>query len=477
MDLGPNRTLVSPEEQRQLPDLAFHVPLSDGLSRIVSYEASGCPMPLAPAQEEIWRRSLRADRNAALYNEAITIHRRGPADVSIFQACMLEIIRRHESWRTTFDVIEDVPLQVVLPPPSHFSVATHDLTRSAPGSCDDEFRRLLSQFSLIPFDLRTGPLLRAALFKLNEDDYCFSIVAHQSIVDGISAYRVLPAELAALYDAFSGGRLSPLPALPVQYRDFSLWHRRQLKTRIWNEQVAYWAEHLRPPVSALNWPPKASAHKDNFRGATFPFAVPSQLAAAIVDLARAEQVSLFMVLLAGFVALLHHYSHQDNVLIGSFSPCGRKQTETRHLLGYFLNPVALRFDLSANPKFSELLLQVRQVVADAIANDDIPIELVARELGLSSRRDPFVKVMISLLPRPPARPHWDVTTLDGSATGSPWDFYLAFIDSKDGLIGRAQFNPELLEEEEVIDLLRDLWTLFDFAVLNPQVRVADLLPS
>lgn len=469
----------SADEQQAFETRLGKMPVLGSLPpQLIPARLSDQPVSLAPAQEQIWRRSLRAEKDSALYNESITIHRRGPLDVSVLEACLAAIIRRHQAWRTTFAVVDDFPMQFVRPAPTGIRIAIRDLTQLQAEGREEQLSRLVSEQARRPFDLCEGPLLRATLFKTDVDVFRLSIIAHQSIVDGISAYQILHGELAALYVAFSEGRPSPLPPLPIQYGDFSIWHRHRLQTGMLKSQLDYWEKQLVHPLPAARWPRNRPAvGAESFRGAILPFVVPLELSDRIANLSRHERVTLFMVLLAGFAALLHAYTDQEDLAVATLSPCGRKQSETQRLLGYFLNPVALRFDFSENPKFSELLVQARCVLADAISHDDVPLELLEDRLGLDTGRDPFIKVAISLQPRAASLgPEWDVTTMDARDTGTPWDFYLAFIERDHGLIGRAQYNPDLLAESDVARALHDLWQVLEIASSSPGTRVVDLSP-
>lgn len=474
-----------------------HVPPSEGRqlalgSRLGKIPPAGSPPPqivpaliphgsaaLAPSQEQIWRRSMRVPQDSALYNETITIRRFGPVDISLFEACLAEIIRRHESWRTTFSVVGDHPVQVVHPAPLETRIPSQDLTRLPPDRREEHLSRLISEQARVPFDLCKGPLLRASAFTMGENDVRLSILAHQSIVDGISAYQIFPSEFAALFAAFCRGRSSPLPHLSIQYCDFSVWQRRRLQTELRKPQLDYWKKQLSRPLPPVGWPGNRSAAAgEEFQGATLPFAVPPDLSKIVTKLSRDERVSTFMVLLAGFAALLRAYTRQVDLIIATLSPSGRKLPETEPLLGYFLNPVALRFDFSRNPTFTELLAQTRTTLADAISNDDIPLEVLANELRLDSHRDPFVKVAISLQPRPASLgPDWQVTTMDDCHAASPWDFYLAFIERGSGLIGRVQYNPDFFAQSDVARVLRDLWRVLEIAGSNPGAPVTDTSPS
>ena len=229
----------------------------------------------------------------------------------------------------------------------------------------------------------------------------------------------------------------------------------------------------------LQWPEGWHRAKNfSHRGQIRPFALTRKVSEGLRSTARREGVTLFMTLLSGFVALLHRYTSQEDILVGTLSPAGRKRTELQELLGYFLNPVALRFDLSSNPTFSELLQQTREVVSEAISHDDVPLEVVSKKLGLATGPGdpPPFSVAISLQPRVPEalRPEWDVTSMDAGNGGTMWNLYLAFIDCPDGVIGRAQYNSDIFQEETITQMLTNLETLFERLTSRPHLRLSDL---
>lgn len=448
-------------------------PASEKIPRRVADE----PAPLALAQEQVWRRSLRACDSPAIYNETITIHRNGPLDISILRRCFAEILRRHEAWRTTFAVVNDVPIQIIHPVPVSREIPIFDLQ-----SCPAELREaeatcLVSALAHEPFDLARGPLLRPFVIKMESELYRFTLVAHQSIIDGFSAYQLFPAELAALYEAFSQGKGTTLPDLPIQFSDFSVWQRGWLNEARVKKQCEYWKNQLAGCLVALDWPSRSDAHfQERYRGAILPFALPESLGQDLKGMARSESVTLFMVLLAGYVAVLHSYTDQPDIIVATLSPSGRKRLETQQLLGYFLNPVLLRFRLPGEINFRHLLSQARSVVSDVIAHDDVPMESLAAHLGLAAGRDPLVKFAITLQPRTSdLGSAWSVTTMDAQNGGSPWDLYLSFIEQGRGLIGRAQYNPDMFEEKTIRATIQDLMALLEHAVSEPGMNVKNLL--
>lgn len=436
------------------------------------------PAPLSLAQQQVWLRCQKTNGMPPLYNESITIYRRGPVDGAVLQRSITEMIRRHEAWRTTFDVIEGQPVQIIHPAPREFPVRVVDVSGIPEASREAAALKLGTEEATPSFDLRQSPLLRATLVTLADQDHRLFLTMHQLIVDGISVYDIILSELATLYEAYSTHRPSPLPDLSVQFADFALWQRQWLKGERLANQLSYWRKQLAGHLPVLEWPAdRVRPPFQTYRGSIEPFTIPTALTKALRDVSQREGVSLFATLLAGFSTLLYRYTGRDDIIIGTLAPTGRKRSEFQRLLGYFLNPVALRTNLSGNPTFRELLWQSQQVTLTALSNDDVPLESVAQELKLRAdpSRHPFFQVVISLAPNlPNLSEGWDMTPMDVESGGARWDLYLELNDRPNGLMGRAQYNPDLFDAAGIAELVGTLQTLLEAACSNPGQRLLDL---
>jgi hypothetical protein len=304
---------------------------------------------------------------------------------------------------------------------------------------------------------------------MSDEDHRLFLAVHQIVVDGRSAYQIYPSELAAQYKAFLAGRPSPLPELKIQCADFAWWQRECLNGEE-AKQVNYWREQLDGNVLERGWPTeKANPVCRSGYGRILPFAFSPQLSTHVKDVSKRLNSTLFLLLLTGLATVVHRYEKhryekRGDVVLGTLSPSGRKQSEVMDLLGYFLNPVALRLDCGTHTTFSELLHHARGVVSDAISNDDVPIERLAQALEAQrgSGPSPFFNVAVSLQPpTPDLGLPWSVTSMDVESGGSPWPLYLAFIDRPEGIIGRVQFNSELFEIETIKRMLQDLERTFE----------------
>lgn len=431
--------------------------------------AEEIPAPLSFEQEQVWRVDQTAGKLAPLHNESITIHRHGTCDPTLVERSLAEIIRRHEIWRTTFDVVEGRPVQVVHPP-TPFTLPVTDL-RSLPRSeREKKAVDLATEDARQPFNLQQGPLLRARLITLDDAGHRLYLTAHQSIVDGITVFDLFPFELTTLYESFAAGKSSPLPELKTQCADYACWQRKSLISEPMENQLVYWEKQLVGELPILQWPKHGvRPEQQTFRGAMYPFQFSSELSQSLKEFGRREGATLFMILLAALVSLLHRYTSQDDIIVGTLAPSGRKQIEVQRCLGYFLNPVALRANLSGSPSFSSILRQMRDVTLGALSNDGVPLELIAERLNLKPDpgRHRFFTVAISIAP-PVAQlpPGWSMTYMDVESGGARWDLYLELNDRAEGLLGRAQYNPDLFTPAAIAE------TVEDFRLLLKDVAVS-----
>ena len=343
-----------PEAKRQLLEKYlrgdFGKP-SQGLPPILP-RTSRESAPLSYGQQQVWLHSQMAP-NCPLYNEPVTIHRIGPLDVPALERAFNEIIRRHEAWRTSFQTVEGEPVQIVHPPPA-ITLPVSDLRGLPDEVREAEALRLATEDSRCPLDMTRVPLFRARLVRLGEEEHRLFLTLSHIIFDGVAIYRVFLPELAALYEAFAEGKPSPIPELPIQYGDYAEWQRQVIAPDALSGHMAYWRKQLAGPLPTLELPvdrPRPSTQ--TFRGSMHPFVLEPRLAAAVKSTSQGQGVTRFMTLLAAFAAVLHRYSGQDDILISTVT-AGRKNCETEKLLGYFLNTVMLRIDLSGNPSFREL---------------------------------------------------------------------------------------------------------------------------
>jgi amino acid adenylation domain-containing protein len=440
--------------------------------------ATGHPAPLSLAQEQIWLHGQLVPE-IPIYNEPVTIRRRGALDVPTLERVLTEIVRRHESWRTAFAMVEGEPVQVIQPAVP-VVLPFVDLSQMPAAQKESEAQRLAIKDALRPFDLSQTPLFRALLVRFSDTEHRLFLTLHHILFDGYSIYRVLLPELDTLYTAFSEGKESPLPELSLQYSDFALWEREWLsRNGHLSSQLAYWRRQLggELPVSQLH-PDRARTATQNFRGAIQPVSFSKDLAEELKLLSRREKASLFMTLLAGLAVLLHRYSSLEDVVIGTVSS-RRKRSELEGLLGYFLNPVVLRNDLSGNPTFRELLRRTRNVALDALSNDDAPFTQVVNHLhpNRTLSLNPLFQVLLTLEPPlPETQNGWTAALTQSEVdTGiSKFDLCLELDDRPTGIVGRFKYSTDLFQAATVARMANHLTTLMRGIVANPDQRISDL---
>ncbi len=429
------------------------------------------PIPASWGQRQVWLHSQLAD--LPIYNEPVTIHRRGFLDRSALSRSFAEIVRRHEAWRTGFAGDATALFQVVHPP---FCPAIDfaDLRGEPPEVREGRALSIAAADARRPFDLAAPPLFRATLVRIGDDEHRLYLTLHHIIFDGVSIYRVFLPELAALHDAFAAGRESPLPPPGLPYRTFS---RRQRAFGIPESSLDYWRRTLADLPPPLDLPldrPRPAAR--TFRGAMLPLGLPGETAKSIHALARREGVTPFMTLLAVFQAVLHRWSGQDAFLVGSVT-AGRKESELESVMGFFLRTIVLRADLSDDPMFSTLLRRVRDVTLGAIAHDDVPFERLLGEVDRSGSpdRNPLFSVLFSLEPPIGAVAEgWDLTQIDVQAGTTKFDLSLELDERPGGIVGRFIYNTDLFDGDSIARLARHWRALLDSALADPDLRISDL---
>src|SRR6266436_9482518 len=425
-------------------------------------------------QEQLWLHSQMV-ADLVIYNEPVTVRRIGPLDVLALKQSLNEIIRRHEAWRTNFAIKEGQLVQVINLS-LDFELPLIDLHGLDESEREAEALRLATLDARRPFDLNQGPLLRAMLVRLSDDDHRLYLTLHQIIFDGVSLYSVFLPELATLYEAFRNGRPSPLPELSIQYADFAHWQREQTQDESISDQLVYWRKQLAGAPAVLDLPtdqPRPAVQ--TFRGEQLSFNLPQSLSESLKTLSRREGTTLFMTLLAAFQTVLHRYTDQDDLLVGTVTT-SRKRSEFDELLGFFLNTLVLRTDLSGDPTFVELLGRVRKVTVDALAHGDVPVHRLVKELERERDlgRNPLFQVMFVLEPPLPAPgPGWELSQVDVDAAIARVDLYLELDDRPEGLVGRFRYRSDLFADASITRMLDHLETLLEGVVANPQRAISD----
>ncbi|MBR8838800.1 MAG: amino acid adenylation domain-containing protein [Stigonema ocellatum SAG 48.90 = DSM 106950] len=432
--------------------------------------------PLSFSQERLWFiHQLQPD--SSTYNVSFAFRLQGLLNISALEHSLNEIIQRHEALRTTFLASENKPVQLIAPS-FNLTLPVVDIHELPERERETQVLQLVKNEVQQPFDLEQGALLRFSLVQLGENEYVLLLSVHHIVFDGWSE-GVLWRELTALYEAFSTGKPSPLPELPIQYADFAVWQKQWLQGKVMDTQLDYWKKQLAgsPPLLELPTDRVRPPMQAN-RGGIKHFQLDYHLTQKIKSLSEKSGATLFMTLLTGFVILLSRYSNQQDILVGS-PIANRNRSEIDSLIGFFVNILVLRTDVSLNPSFWELLQRVRQVALDAYAHQDVPFEKVVEAL-LAERNpsySPLFQVMFVLLNTPPAKlelPGLSLTPLEIENPTAKFDLTLLMTESKQGLSGSLEYNSDLFEEATITRMLGHFQTLLEGIVANPEERISQL---
>jgi len=433
-------------------------------------------LPLSFAQERLWFLDQLGPGNTA-YGIPVAYRLQGSLDVAALEWSLNEIVRRHEVPRTTFAVVDGRPVQVIAPE-MRLTLPVEDLRGLPEAEQEAEVERWATEEAQHPFDLAQGPLLRAALLRLDEEEHVLLLTMHHIVSDGWSM-GVFNRELAALYEAFSAGKPSPLPELPLQYADFVVWQREWLQGEVLEEQVAYWRQHLGNDLPVLELPidrPRPVAQ--SFRGAHRSFVLSGDLTESLKALSRREGVTLFVTLLAAFKTLLYRYTGQEDTIVGS-PIAGRNRSEIEGLIGFFVNTLVLRTDLSGAPTFRELLGRVREVTLEAHAHQDLPfeklVEVLQPERDLS--HNPLFQVMFAFQNAPMEAlvlPGLTVVPLEVESKAAQFDVTLSMEETGQGLKGVVEYNTDLFDGVTIERMIGHFETLLEGVVVNPEQRLWEL---
>jgi amino acid adenylation domain-containing protein len=443
--------------------------------RIEPMPRSG-PLPLSFAQRRLWFLD-QLSPGSPVYNIPYALSLEGRLDAGALEAALTEVVRRHEALRTAFPSLDGEPYQAIAPAdPSPLPIV--DLQGLEEPIRGAEAAALLEKDSQRPFDLETGPLFRSALLRLAPERHSLLLTMHHIVSDGWSM-EVLLRELTALYEAFAADRPSPLPELPVQYADFAVWQRQWLSGEALSRQLEYWRRQLAGSPAGLDLPtdfPRPALQ--TFNGATRSAELPAELSSSLRAFCRREGVTLFMLLLVGFDALLARYSGQQDVLVGS-PIANRIRGEIEGLIGFFVNTLVFRSDLGAAVSFSDLLRQVRETALAAYGHQDLPFETLVEELRPERdlSRSPFFQVLLSVEAdrrNPLGLPDLEVSAIEGETGTAKFDLSLFVVDANSALPALVEYNTDLYEGATIQRLLGHLERLLGAAVENPELGWRDL---
>jgi amino acid adenylation domain-containing protein len=459
-----------PREKRELL-----VKLLANKARTIQPRAPETQVPLTYGQERLWVLDQIAGENA-VYNECNFMRFPFEINVDIFRRAVNEVVRRHESLRTVIDVRDGEPFQRIMPS-LRLDLPLTDLRRLPADERESEAFRLAVEEGRVHVDLTEGPLVRGSLFRIGDSDFLFALVQHHIISDGWS-FGVMAGEISILYWSFLMEKPSPLAPLKIQYPDFAVWQRRILNDRSFASQLDYWRSEL-AHLPVLDLPSDRQRPRQfTFRGARYPLEVPYTSYTSLLKLCQQEQVTPQMLLLAVFDVMLQRYSGQDDIAV--ITPVtGRNRTELEPLIGFLINSLVIRTDLSGDPTFVELLARVREKSLKAYANQDVSFERLIEELNpvRDKSRNPVAQVAFQIF-QPPRTPDFDpqyVFPFSALDTGfSKFDLTVQLILWKESLAGFIEYYADLYDASQIERMSGHFCRLLESALSNPHQPISEL---
>ncbi|MDF5719565.1 MAG: amino acid adenylation domain-containing protein [Rhizonema sp. PD37] len=439
-------------------------------------------LPLSFAQEQLWLLNQLEPDNP-FYNEQAALKLHGYLNIVALEQSLNKIISRHEALRTNFRILNEQPFQVIADSLT-LSVPVVDLAERPESEREIACQQLATAENARPFNLASSPLIRVTIFKITEIEYVFILTIHHIIFDGWSM-GVLMRELATIYSALCN-KLSPeLPELPIQYADYAIWQRQQLQDVGMNgcsplqTQLDYWKQQLKNAPTLLELPTdKPRPAIQTFRGATQYIRFPNELGEALANFSRQEGATLFMTLFTAFVTLLYRYTGSDDIVVGT-PIAKRDRLELEGLIGFFVNTLALRTNLSGNLSFQQLLSQVRQVTLEAYAHQDLPFEELVK--ALQPKRDlsytPLFQVMFILENAPTTEVEMTELTISSfgtERTTTKFDLTLFVKNTTTGLVCAWQYNTDLFNAPTIKRMAGHFVTLLESIVSKPQQQIDQL---
>ena len=474
-EAAERKTTLSPAKQALLARL-MRGGVAPGAPGAIRPRDPAPPAPLSAAQQRLWF-LYQMDPATAAFNIPLVVRLGGPLDVPALERALVEIVCRHEALRTLFVLRGGAPVQQVLPPPARV-LAIEDLPPDPADGRQAAARAWAADEAGAPFDLAAGPGVRARLLRVAGDEHVLAITLHHIVGDGWST-GVLYRELAALYGAFRRGEPSPLPPLPIQYADYAAWQHARLAGPEHARQVEYWRARLagapvlldlptdrpRPPVQGT----AAAAHR---------FRIPRALHERLAALARAERATPFMALAAAWAALLHRWSGQDDVVVGT-PLAGRTHPQAEPLIGFFVQTLALRMDLSGDPPFRALLGRVRRTTVEAYAHQEVPFDQLVDELKVerSLSHPPVFQATVALQNASGAGPELPGLRVEpvASEVRAAEGYLLLYMEEDErGLNAMLQYPTDLWDAATMERLAAHLLTLLEAAAADPDTRLSRL---
>jgi FkbM family methyltransferase len=432
-------------------------------------------VPLSHAQLRLFF-IYKLEPASPAYNISNGVRLRGLLNVEALERGLNEIVRRYETLRSRFVIVNGEPMQETHPF-SAFKLPQVNLMNATGIDTEQEARRLARIEATEPFDLEQGTVIRMKLIQLGEEDHVLILTAHHIVFDGWSS-SILTREVTLLYDAYSRGEESPLPSLRIQYADFAQWERSWLQGPILDEQLSFWRKELAGvPITTIptDRPRKAASAP---RGDIQAIMIPKEVSESLKNLSRREDVTLYMTLLAAFQILLRYYAHQDDIAVGT-DVANRDRAETEGLIGFFINVLVMRTDLSQNPTFKEVLKRVREVALNAYLRQNLPFDKLVEVLNPERipGYTPLFQVKIVLQNAPAAKLELSGLTLSSFNPDYRTvknDMILNLTESVQGLNGTLLYNADLYEASTATKILKAYETILGLVAEQPDMRLSGI---
>ena len=451
------------------------LPPQDYVRRNIYPASRAAALPVSFSQQQLWF-LYQLEPHNHFYNIPIALRLSGSINLIALERSFNEIVHRHEALRTTFSSWEGQPIQVIAPSVSVPLIFT-DLSHLPMSEQATAANRILDEATQQPFNLVSGPLMRVNLLSMDEQHIL--IVDMHHVVGDDWSYQILFRELGLLYNAFAENLPSPLPVLPVQYADYAVWQRERLQGAFLQEQLGYWKEKLAGAPELLELPtdyPRPAVQ--SYKGSREYWSLNPKVVKDLRRLALREGVTLFMVLLAAFQTLLLRYTGQEDIVVGS-PIAGRTQQETENLIGFFVNTLALRTDLSGDPSFREVLGRVRETCLGAYEHQELPFEKMVEELALrrNLRYNPLVQVMLAFQSNviiPSKLGMLDVQSLRLGTSTARFDLELQIVDDLEGLSAWIDYSTDLFDTSTIVRFLAHYQVILEGVVADPEARLSAL---
>jgi amino acid adenylation domain-containing protein len=402
-------------------------------------------LPISIDQRRIWVHA-QTNPDVPLYNEAITVHRKGNFDAAVFEAAFNEILRRHEAWRSSFECVNGNLAQII----HHglqVSFPLTDLSSLPLHEREAEAVRIAKRDAQTPILLDQAPLLRGHIVRMAPDEHRIYLTLHHVIFDGVSIYKIFMPELMEIYKAYADGREHSLAEPALQYGDYTLWRGRHTSSPTFAHHIEYWKKQLSGELPLLNLPfdrPRPS--RPSHRGAMECFKISNELIDRLRNLAVDHGATLYMVLLAAYKTLLFRYSGQQDLIVGGAADA-RRLPELESVMGYMLDTIPIRTRPTSELPFDQFLLQVRDSVLGALAAAETPFDQIVKAVGQSrSDHSPVFQAFFSIEPPAPAfTDGWDLTQMDVTVGSSKFDLYLELDQQPEAMAARIMYSTDVFD--------------------------------